>query len=100
MGFKDHLISAEAHENMSKGDRGPEGYLPPNESYRCEYIRNWLTVKTIWGLSMTSAEAQAIHENIQAYHCDMKSFRLPQAELKRQRDNIQNNIEFCVINKR
>jgi hypothetical protein len=100
MGLRDHLIAAEAHENMSKGDRGPEGYLPPNESYRCEYMRNWLTVKTIWGLSLTSAEAQAIHDNIQAYHCDPSTFRLKQSELRGQRDFIQNNLEFCIQNKR
>ena len=100
MGYKDHLIAAEAHQNMAKGDRGPEGYMPPNESYRCEYVRNWLTVKTIWGLSMTHDEAQAIHDTVQAYNCDIGSFRLLQGELRKQRENIQANLEFCTVNKR
>lgn len=100
MGFKDHLISSEAHQNMAKGDRGPEKYLPPELSYRCEYVKNWLTVKLIWGLNMTTDEIQAIHEVVTNYNCNPSDFRITKQELDDQRQFIGNNLEFCMINKR
>lgn len=100
MGYKDHLISSEAHQNMSKGDRGPEKYLPPELSYRCQYVKNWLTVKTIWGLNMTMDEVQAIHEVVTNYNCRISDFRITKKELDEQRQFINENLEFCMINKR
>ncbi|MEK2645323.1 GmrSD restriction endonuclease domain-containing protein [Bdellovibrio sp. BCCA] len=100
MGYKDHLISAESHQNMSKGDRGPEGYLPPELSYRCQYVKNWLTVKLIWRLNMTPDEVQAIHEVVTNYNCKISDFRITEKELDEQRQYINDNLEFCMINKR
>ena len=100
MGFRPHLVSAEAHQNMSKGDNGPEGYLPPNESFRCQYIRNWLAIKMIWRLALTPNEAQAIHENIAKYNCDPKAFVFTKSDLDQQRQFIVDNLNFCVLNHR
>lgn len=100
MGLRAHLVSSDAHQNMSKGDRGPEGYLPPNEPYRCQYIRNWLAVKMLWRLAVNPDEALAIHENIKKYNCDPKAFIFTKADLDKQRQYIVDNINFCVLNQR
>ncbi len=100
MGYKNHLVAAGSRENMSKGDRAPDKYLPPAFNYRCQYIRDWLAVKLIWKLTMTASEVQAIHEVVTNYGCDMDQFRFTQSELQKQRDNINDNLEFCMINKR
>jgi len=51
-----HLIAVTASANRSKGSRGPEEWLPSNESYICEYIANWARIKAKWQLTVTSAE--------------------------------------------
>lgn len=100
MGFHDHLLPASGKQNMAKGDRGPEKYLPPELSYRCQYIKNWLTIKFIWRLNMNPDEAQAIHEAVNNYNCDMSDFKVTQKQLRDQRQFITDNIEFCMLNKR
>lgn len=100
MGFDDHLISSGARENMSKGDRGPEKYIPPNPAYRCQYVRSWLAVKLIWQLTLNPDEVRAIHTVVNDYGCDRALFRFTKEELEAQRQDINKNIEFCMINKR
>lgn len=100
MGYRGHLVSADASQNMSKGDRAPDKYLPSNLAYRCQYIRDWLAVKLIWKLNMTVDEVQAIHDVVTNYGCKATDFRFTKKELERQREHINENIEFCMINKR
>lgn len=47
-----HLIAVGASANRSKGARGPSEWLPDVESYRCQYIKDWVTVKERWGLKV------------------------------------------------
>jgi hypothetical protein len=54
------LMAVSASANRSKGDRGPDEWLPTNLAYRCEFVRNWIKVKETWGLSLTAKEAKAI----------------------------------------
>lgn len=100
LGYKNHLIAADASQNMSKGDRAPDKYLPANLSYRCQYVRDWLAVKLIWKLNMTMDEVQAIHDVVTNYGCKASDFRFTKTELEKQREYINANIEFCMINKR
>lgn len=100
MNFKPHLVSSGAHENMSKSDSGPEKYLPPNQDYRCEYIRNWVAVKAIWHLKLNPQEVQAISDSVKQYNCDLNSFKMNQAGLVNQRQFINANLDFCMLNKR
>ena len=37
----DNLIAVDLSENRSKGARGPDQWLPPNEQYITEYINLW-----------------------------------------------------------
>lgn len=44
--------------NQSKGDRGPEAWLPP--ANRCRYVEAWTAVKHRWRLKVDSAERAAL----------------------------------------
>lgn len=100
MNFKPHLVSSGAHENMSKSDSGPEKYLPPNEDFRCEYVRNWIAVKAIWHLKMNPLEVRAIYDSVKQYNCNLNSFKMSLSGLAKQREFIDANLNFCVANKK
>ena len=46
--------------NASKSDKDPANWLPPNESFRCGYVKNWGEVKSLDDLSYDEAEKAAI----------------------------------------
>ncbi|CAG8954671.1 hypothetical protein HYFRA_00004593 [Hymenoscyphus fraxineus] len=46
--------------NQAKGDRGPEDWKPPLTSYYCTYARAWVRVKSVYSLTITSAEKTAL----------------------------------------
>jgi hypothetical protein len=76
-----HLIAVEYAANRSKGDKGPEAWLPTSEDYRCTYVRDWKAIKAKWNLRMTEAEAAAVTSALRA--CDKGQFpALPQARAK------------------
>lgn len=100
LGYKNHLIPASVRENTSKGDRAPNKYLPTELSYRCQYIKDWLAIKMIWKLNMTEDEAQAIHEVMVNYNCRPSDFQVSVQDLQDQRERINDNIEYCTINRR
>ncbi|MEN0057328.1 MAG: DUF1524 domain-containing protein [Bdellovibrio sp.] len=100
MGYRNHLLPASVRENTSKGDRAPDKYLPSNLMYRCQYVKDWLTIKLIWRLNMTADEVQAIHEVVTNYNCNMDEFTLSKEDLAEQRQHINSNLEYCMINKR
>ena len=56
LGNNYHLIAVLASENRRKSDKGPDRYLPSNKGFQCEYIKDYLKVKTDWGLKITEAE--------------------------------------------
>ena len=61
----DHLIAVASRANRSKGARGPEEWMPPDETYWCDYAVNWAEIKAWWELTMTDAEAEAVVEMLQ-----------------------------------
>jgi hypothetical protein len=81
LGMKEHLIATSNHENMSKGDQTPEGYLPPNKDYQCTYLKNWLTVKLIWKLSMTPSESEAIRRLVKDSGCNESDFVIARSKV-------------------
>lgn len=96
MGYKNHLVAAGGRENMSKGDRAPDKYLPSNQNYRCQYIKDWLAVKLIWKLTMTPSEVDGIQAVAKTYNCDPRLFQFAKQDLEAQRENILANIDFCL----
>lgn len=95
LGEKFHLISSDGKENVIKGDRGPHEYLPPNESYTCEYLWNWLAIKLIWNLKMSRAESEGIKEVYERSGCNRMDFHFPVQRLNEQRQYIRDNIDLC-----
>lgn len=50
------LIAVTNSVNRSKGDRDPSQWLPPQSSYVCQYIADWIAVKNAWDLTMDTSE--------------------------------------------
>ena len=51
-----HLLATSQYGNRSKGARGPDEWLPPLESARCDYIDQWVKVKEGYELGMGEGE--------------------------------------------
>lgn len=54
------LLAVTAATNRAKGDQDPSLWKPPLHSYYCTYAARWITVKTYWQLTVTSAEKDAL----------------------------------------
>ena len=68
LGDDDHLIAVQDNANQSKGARGPDEWVPPDETYWCDYAVNWSEIKHRWDLTMTEPEAEAVVEML--YTCE------------------------------
>lgn len=90
-----HLLSVSGHENMSKGDKSPDGYIPPNPRVQCGYLEAWLKIKLIWGLIVLPPEAQAISQLIDHLGCDRNSFSMDTRDLQIQRSAIYSYMQNC-----
>ncbi len=90
-----HLLAVSGHENMSKGDGGPERYLPPTDSFKCEYVADWMKVKAIWQLVATQPELDAIENVIQTNHCEESKFQMTDAEMQSERDATNDLPQRC-----
>ena len=96
LGNEFHLLSVNGTENMRKGDRGPHEYLPPNQRFTCEYIKNWLEIKYIWSLRITPKEADHIEKIVINENCDAKDFQIPKSEIDQQKKYMKDNENICV----
>ena len=56
----DHLAAISSRHNRSKGARGPEEWVPPDNSLWCEYAIDWAEIKERWGLTMTPVESEIV----------------------------------------
>lgn len=54
------LIAVSASSNLSKGDRDPGDWMPPNERTWCIYAREWIWVKSVYDLNVDRAEKVAL----------------------------------------
>ena len=50
------LRAVTAAVNGAKGDADPSNWLPPEETYLCTYLGDWIAIKARWGLSMDQSE--------------------------------------------
>lgn len=57
-----HLIAVDKSLNRSKGAKGPDEWLPPLESYHCQYVKDWEEIKQRWELTLTASERVVIDE--------------------------------------
>ncbi|KAJ4375287.1 hypothetical protein N0V83_002373 [Neocucurbitaria cava] len=54
------LLAVTDNVNQAKGDSGPEDWKPPLTSYYCTYAKMWVKVKSVYKLTITSAEKTAL----------------------------------------
>ncbi len=55
-----NLIAADGPANMQKGDGDAATWLPPNKSFRCQYVARQIAVKAKYQLWVTEAESTAM----------------------------------------
>jgi hypothetical protein len=62
----DNLILVEASLNRQKGAKGLDDWLPPNQSYRCEYIARFNAVMAKYDLRFIPAEQRIVNRMVKA----------------------------------
>lgn len=65
------LVAASPASNRSKGDQDPAHWMPPapvDPAYPCVYARNWIAVKTAYGLTVDQQEHDAL-ARVLSEHC-------------------------------
>lgn len=55
-----NLFATKAAVNREKGARGPLEWLPPNESFQCEYVTRFERIVRTWNLSYKAGEGDAM----------------------------------------
>lgn len=55
-----NLMATDGPTNSAKGDKDAATWLPPNRSFRCEYVTRQTAVKAKYSLWVTQAEHDAI----------------------------------------
>ncbi|MEO5778810.1 MAG: DUF1524 domain-containing protein [Arthrobacter oryzae] len=55
-----NLLAVDGPANTAKSDSDAATWLPPNKSYRCEYVVRQISVKSSYGLWVTAAEHDAM----------------------------------------
>ncbi|WP_262107496.1 HNH endonuclease family protein [Arthrobacter sp. Marseille-P9274] len=63
-----NLLAVDGPTNVSKGDGDAATWLPPNLSFRCDYVARQIAVKAKYGLWMSQAEHDSI-ERVVATQC-------------------------------
>ncbi len=96
LGYDFHLKSVNGSQNMKKGDRSPDKYMPPNTEYACSYLKSWLSIKFLWGMRMTDAEASYISTALRENKCNLATFKMSAREILRQNEFANENSELCA----
>ncbi|HEX5872666.1 MAG TPA: DUF1524 domain-containing protein, partial [Longimicrobium sp.] len=55
-----NLLAVDGPTNQQKSDGDAATWLPPNKSYRCDYVARQISVKSSYGLWVTRAEHDAM----------------------------------------
>ncbi|MGQ3382608.1 HNH endonuclease family protein [Glutamicibacter sp. TV12E] len=59
-----NLMASDGPTNAAKGDKDAASWLPPNKSFRCEYVSRQTQVKAKYGAWMTKGEHDAIERTL------------------------------------
>lgn len=95
LGYKNHLIPVYGEENNEKSSSRPDQYLPPQKAYHCEYLKDWLKIKTFWGLTLVDEEVAAIKDLVNESGCDKADFVVTKKEIEEQAAFFAKNAELC-----
>lgn len=91
-----HLLAVAKFENLSKGERGPESYLPLNTNFQCSYLAIWLRIKAIWNLKMAIPEAEAIKNFLNENRCAEQLFLINAQEYEVLKRRTQTPPDACM----
>lgn len=58
------LIATSAKENRTKGDKGPEKYMPKLEAYKCPYAKQWVAISYKYDISMTKGDHDVLTKTL------------------------------------
>lgn len=65
----ENVLMVSAGANRSKGAKGPNKWMPPNEEFHCEYLEQWIYIKTKYALTISHAE-HAFITNYREKNCN------------------------------
>lgn len=97
LGYRNHLVAVSGAENNEKSAKTPEDYMPSNTAYQCEYLKDWLKIKSYWGLSLVPEEMKSIRKLVEDNNCDKSQFVVTQKELEEQEKFFKANSELCRV---
>lgn len=97
LGYKNHLVAVSGEENNEKSAKTPEDYMPSNQANHCGYLKDWLKIKSFWGLSLVPEEMKAIRKLVDESNCDKSEFTVTQKELEEQVKFFKANAELCRV---
>ena len=66
--------------NQAKGNADPSNWIPPNESYVCTFLSDWIAIKARWGLTMDQSEAGRLRNLLTERCADQTVAPWPAAE--------------------
>ena len=56
----DNLLAVNGHDNMAKGSKSADQWMPPNSAYACTYASKQVQIKNRYALTVTTPEKQAL----------------------------------------
>lgn len=56
----DNLLAVNGHDNMAKGSKSADQWMPPNNAYACTYASKQVQIKSRYALTVTTPEKQAL----------------------------------------
>lgn len=56
----DNLLAVNGHDNMAKGSKSADQWMPPNTAYACTYASKQVQIKNRYALTVTTSEKQAL----------------------------------------
>ena len=56
----DTLLAVNGHDNMAKGSKSADQWMPPNTAYACTYASKQVQIKSRYALTVTTSEKQAL----------------------------------------
>lgn len=95
LGNNFHLLPVYGQENNNKSDKTPEGYMPSDTSYHCQYLAQWLKVKLIWSLGLTPPEKETVIALIRENQCELSQMTFAENEMIEQRRFMADNMDLC-----
>ncbi|MFH8565707.1 HNH endonuclease family protein [Streptomyces sp. NPDC017988] len=63
------LVSVSAPSNRSKSRKAPDEWMPTLPSFRCNYVKMWVTVKSAWNLMVARTERAALVKALDEKTC-------------------------------